>query len=124
MRATLTVEEVLSFHHDGWIVYRLLDDDGNLLYVGQTRGLSMRVKTHMSICSWFKKVDVVRVETRSTYRQALVAEARVIMTEFPLHNKGLPEVSYRRTFSPMYLAAELEGSAPKTVAALAGLRQV
>lgn len=78
-------------------VYRLLTEDGTLLYVGCTSQTMQRrmAKHHHRSQGWWADVAEVRVEEFETREEALAAEAAAIFGEDPKHNKA-PGKSWSR----------------------------
>lgn len=65
-------------------IYRLYDADGTLLYVGLTRNLEQRRKSHRSKPWWH---EVVRWKISGPYSRAaaFAIETRAIEAEHPIH---------------------------------------
>lgn len=80
-------------------VYRMFDQYGRLLYVGQTVQLGRRITQHMEAQPWWTEVAEITCEHFETERAAAHAEARAIDKENPLHNRRrrLTLTSQRRT---------------------------
>lgn len=67
-------------------VYRLYDDDDELLYVGVGYDVSARCRQHKRKKDWWSEVVRGSVTTYPTRRDALVAERDAIDAENPRHN--------------------------------------
>lgn len=78
-----------------YTVYRHLDADGVLLYVGMTRNPMARLDRHFARSPWI--YDAVRVDMvhYDTFDEAAKAEARAIRTESPLFNRYIPKLRRR-----------------------------
>lgn len=68
-----------------WL-YRFLDSDGRLLYVGITRNLQRRRARHAADKAWWPDVATTVVEWHASRYAALKAERVAIQTELPIHN--------------------------------------
>lgn len=66
-------------------LYRLYDEQGTLLYVGVTGNLPKRLWVHARR-DWWHSVCRTRVEWIASREDALIAEAKAIESESPLHN--------------------------------------
>lgn len=66
-------------------VYRLYDTHGQLLYVGVSRNVHVRLKAHART-RWWPQVDSKSIEEFSTREEALIAERLAIRTEAPTCN--------------------------------------
>ena|SRR6266481_3007054 len=69
-------------HH----LYRHFDDDGVLLYVGQSCCAVCRLSSHRN-SEWFKSIALVTIERHANRSAALAAEHKAIETERPKFNK-------------------------------------
>lgn len=67
-------------------LYRMLDRDGTLLYVGITINPVERWRTHAQRAEWWSAVDRIEVEDYRNVRLALAAEVSAIRAESPLYN--------------------------------------
>ncbi|HZP53869.1 hypothetical protein [Actinocrinis sp.] len=67
-------------------VYRLYDDKGVLLYVGQSNAPLERYVEHRDTKPWWPQVAEHSIEWRTSLEQALRTEKRAIRDEWPLHN--------------------------------------
>lgn len=72
-------------------VYRFFDATGQLLYVGVTNALPLRLDRHNRTKPWFRDCTKVTVEHFEDRTSALEAEARAIRRERPVHNVLLQE---------------------------------
>lgn len=81
--------EVLRMPAPVPVVYRAYDRHCRLLYVGCTKNLASRLRTHISNsgAGWWSEVSCVSVEEFPTYDDAYLAEARAIADEAPLYNQ-------------------------------------
>jgi predicted GIY-YIG superfamily endonuclease len=75
-------------------VYRLYDADGQLLYIGKTYNVAVRLlwapQSHAKTKTWFRRVSMVSVTVYRTETDALAAEAWAIQREAPLKNRAHP----------------------------------
>lgn len=69
------------------VVYRLLDEDGNLLYIGKSNNLLRRMQQHAKTQPWWSEVKKADVTLYPCRCAAEDAERRAIRTERPRHNK-------------------------------------
>ncbi len=82
----------------GWkhLLYRMFDDDGNLLYVGRTGSLSGRFAAHARTQPWWGDVARSVIETLPNFEALCAAEKAAILAEKPRynthHNVARPEV--------------------------------
>lgn len=76
-------------------VYRLMDKDGRLLYVGVTGNLVKRKRQHARAQSWWGDVAKTVVQCFDNREAAEYAEAEAIASESPLHNRKTPSPSER-----------------------------
>ena len=67
-------------------LYRMLDRDGTVLYIGITRNPIERWRTHSQRKDWWCAVDRIEVEYFSLEYDALAAEVAAIRAESPLYN--------------------------------------
>jgi hypothetical protein len=74
-------------------VYRHWDADGQLLYVGFTMDFVGRQRTHQYVAPWRYEVALVTLEEYLLRDEALVAEARAIRDEQPVHNRQRPALA-------------------------------
>lgn len=73
------------------LVYRVFADDGTLLYIGSTIGLTTRFIRHGTHSAWFPEARRVTLERFSTLAAAKAAETAAIAAEQPPHNRvGTP----------------------------------
>jgi hypothetical protein len=86
-------------------VYRLVDAEGALLYVGITQNLSSRLANHRRSKSWWPEVANVETEVFATRREGLAAEAKAIFEEGPRYNLA------PGTYADAALIAELNRAA-------------
>lgn len=80
------------------VVYRLMDAQGRLLYVGSTTAPRNRIRGHQRSQEWWPEVAIVRLVEYPTRKEANTAEAAAIRAESPRYNlAGKPGsgVSYR-----------------------------
>lgn len=68
-----------------YCLYRMFDDQNNLLYVGQSIRLAERMHQHSKDKSWWppKRIEIEQYENANALNEA---ERQVIQTEKPLHN--------------------------------------
>lgn len=66
-------------------VYRIFDTSGQLLYVGMSKNLAGRLRTH-SEKSWGESIADIKITWFTDKEQAAKAEAAAIANEAPLHN--------------------------------------
>jgi hypothetical protein len=67
-------------------LYRLLADDGSLLYVGESNNWTRRLKEHHQEKGWFKQVRFVEVQRFPSAGAAKAAERKAIEEGAPAHN--------------------------------------
>lgn len=67
-------------------VYRCLDADGRLLYVGMTEQPRRRLRVHELTKSWWPKVGLITLEEYRTREEAAAAEREAILGEAPAFN--------------------------------------
>lgn len=67
-------------------LYRFFSADHTLLYVGITKDLGTRLKSHNREKTWFRQVAYVRVEHFDSRDEVELAEYRAITEEHPLWN--------------------------------------
>lgn len=83
--------EVLRLPPPAPVVYRAYDRNCRLLYVGCTKNLPARLRTHAGngkqAPGWWADVSCVSVEEFPTYDDAWLAESRAIAAEDPLYNQ-------------------------------------
>lgn len=68
------------------VVYRMLDANGTLLYVGITLDAAGRFYAHRKDKDWWTQVDTIRVQHFASRAEAIDAERVAIGREKPLHN--------------------------------------
>lgn len=71
-----------------YVVYRYFDNEGLLLYVGQTKEFFNRLHAHERNSSWFTIVASVTLERFETESEMKAAELVAIQTENPIYNKA------------------------------------
>lgn len=96
-------------------VYRLFDADDQLLYVGCTHDMAMRMRYHKYRTPWFSEVARTEVETHPNRQAALDAEIVAIVLERPLRNKA-----YMHWHPDMVRAMQTVRPKASKVAGLAG----
>lgn len=69
-----------------YTLYRLYDAHDRLLYVGVTRDLTERLRTHRERKQWWREVTSVSTVLFETWREVEDAEQVAIRTENPVHN--------------------------------------
>lgn len=67
-------------------LYRHLDADGRLLYIGIARDASKRLAGHRAQSPWFAEIAAIKIDTFDTREEAAAAERRAVIEEKPLHN--------------------------------------
>ena len=70
-------------------VYRLLDADGVLLYVGMTSDVRLRLNRHSSSQSWWPSVRGFTAHAYPNRESAALAECHAIHAEAPIHNVAI-----------------------------------
>lgn len=70
-------------------VYRHLDADGDLLYVGVTNNPKRRIAEHKCRAVWADQFETVAVKWYKTRDEAIAVEAATIAEEGPTFNGGL-----------------------------------
>lgn len=69
------------------VLYRVLDYQGNVLYIGQTMTLDKRMKWHERHSRWWVEAGSITFERRFRTREELIeAERQAIQTENPRYN--------------------------------------
>lgn len=76
-------ERAFYFAH---FVYRIYDVDGRLLYVGSTRDIRERIRSHLSTKRWWWEVADIRVDVYPNRSLGEDAEQRAIAEENPREN--------------------------------------
>lgn len=71
-------------------LYRHFDTNGQLLYVGISKGVMARISGHQRDSGWFWDIATITLQTFSTREEALYAEAVAIRDENPKYNKARP----------------------------------
>lgn len=72
-------------------LYRHIDKDGALLYVGISRNPMIRLETHKRDSSWFSEIATMTIEQHESISAASVAERIAIVSEAPKYNvRGRP----------------------------------
>lgn len=69
-----------------FVVYRMYDEMGRLLYVGQSINSRQRMYDHSVSKDWWRDIENVRFERFETRAEMRAAEALAIRTEHPIHN--------------------------------------
>lgn len=77
-------------------LYRYYDVDGRLLYVGISFSAFARAERHRRKAEWWGRAVTMKIEHHESRETALVAEARAIRNEMPIHNKALNGEQRRR----------------------------
>ena len=67
-------------------LYRMYDADGRLLYIGQSGAPARRIEQHSAQNQWPMTVVNISVEWHPSRETAMLAEARAIAAELPIHN--------------------------------------
>jgi hypothetical protein len=67
-------------------LYRHFDKIGRLLYVGISLSAIARLSRHSHDAHWFHEIVTVTIQTYPGRPEAMIAEARAIEDEKPLHN--------------------------------------
>lgn len=81
----LNIQEVSSYlNHKGYIIYVLLDDEDEVIYVGQTNSIFNRLGVH-SKDKYFSKVYVRKINKKSN-----LLESYLIFHYTPIFNLKLP----------------------------------
>lgn len=70
-------------------LYRMFDAGGDLLYVGISRNLIERWRSHRREAAWWHDVETIAYEWHADRYRAEVAEKAAIRTERPLFNIAL-----------------------------------
>lgn len=70
-------------------IYRLLNEEGDLLYVGITSDVRTRMASHANTKEWWPQVADVVIRRYPTREQALLLEEHVIATEAPAYNRRI-----------------------------------
>jgi DNA-binding XRE family transcriptional regulator/predicted GIY-YIG superfamily endonuclease len=69
-----------------YMIYRVYDDKGGLLYVGMSKSAMARVKDHFATSPWGKTACTITIEVVADREAALLAERSAIKAEKPMHN--------------------------------------
>lgn len=69
-----------------FVLYRMSDDAGWLLYVGRTVNLENRLGAHRNMKPWWPRVQTIQLEHFATYEALVEAETAAIEAEAPLYN--------------------------------------
>lgn len=77
----------------GPCVYRCFDAYGDLLYVGSSGNVNLRVAQHRLHAPWFSQVDRIAVQPHETREAAFSAESEAIKAEGPVINIKRPKGS-------------------------------
>ena len=95
-------------------VYRMLDETGNILYVGKARNLNNRLRSYFST-SRSPKVEQLMVRTRSIEHTITADEAAALILENELIKQHRPRynVLFRDDKSYPYLRMELRHPFPR-----------
>ena len=94
-------------------VYRLLDAEGALLYVGSTNNVGSRLRAHAADKAWWPQVSTVEVDHFDTMQKALKAEAKAIRSERPRHNIALQMSASERAWIDRRKACDSEPIRPR-----------
>jgi predicted GIY-YIG superfamily endonuclease len=78
------------------IVYRMFNDDGELLYVGVTSSFLRRMGDHKRDKPWYDEIGSIERWRYTTREAANQAEWEAIQTENPRHNiaRAVPFIDY------------------------------
>jgi excinuclease UvrABC nuclease subunit len=68
-------------------VYRCIDENGLLIYVGVTRNMGNRMVMHEAETEWWSEVDQIIVKPYKTEAEARSVEVTAIYQEAPLYNR-------------------------------------
>lgn len=101
-------ESPLGVRAQATALYRFLQEDGQLLYVGIISRLRYRLREHSRVyaTTWWPKVDSTHVDWYPTRAEAACAEREAIATESPLYNvQHTPQDRVRRGKRPGRSAA-------------------
>jgi hypothetical protein len=72
----------------GPVVYRCYGTDGDLLYIGSSANVRIRVRAHSTGTRWWDEVAQVEAEPFPTITAARLAEAQAIIAELPSRNRA------------------------------------
>ena len=72
----------------GPVVYRCLDDAGEVIYIGSSVNLRQRVRGHRTQSGWWDEVADVTAEQFPTESACRLAEAKAIRAERPFYNRN------------------------------------
>lgn len=112
-----------------FIIYRFLNDLGELLYVGSTTGLGSRLTAHMRDQVWWPEVVDIKLEYCATHALMLLREREAIAAEHPRYSSvgtdGAPgsarHEARKRYRTPFFIELVLEHGRPILPTELAGL---
>jgi len=70
-----------------YTVYKHLDEDENILYIGKSKSLLYRQRQHKKNAEWFEEVDSIEYCTFSSKSEMDLVEVYLINTLSPKYNK-------------------------------------
>ena len=70
-----------------YTVYKHLDEDENILYIGKSKSLLYRQRQHKKNAEWFEEVDSIEYCTLSSKSEMDLVEVYLINTLSPKYNK-------------------------------------
>lgn len=68
------------------VLYRMFDSDGDLLYVGATTNLGMRIQHHAQTQPWWDEASEIKLQRFDTWEELARAEIKAIQEEDPTYN--------------------------------------
>ena len=85
VRKTIRVSRKDSLYKT-YTLYRAYDEEGTLLYVGQSMSTFSRIGQHSKTASWFKYCDTISIQRYETKEHINSAERLAIYIEKPIFN--------------------------------------
>lgn len=79
-------------------IYRLYSDE-ELLYVGITNNLTVRLSNHRTNKDWWPSVSHMKITEALSLQEALKEENQIILTEHPRHNKRIEMGEIKQAYS-------------------------
>lgn len=81
-------------------LYRHFDENGRLLYVGQSINALKRLVEHKQQSNWFLSIAKVEIKQFPTKKDAFEAEQQAILEENPVFNLCRPNPKKRNIYKP------------------------
>jgi predicted GIY-YIG superfamily endonuclease len=90
----MSVQGEIEIDGDATALYRLYGAEGDLLYVGVTRNISVRFNQHQVTKSWWPDVRRKTMTWYGSRAAARAAESAVVVAEKPRYNRDEPTAEY------------------------------